>query len=97
MMELWEIQRREWDDRNAPLSERRLTPVVPFVFYTGEDHWATPLDFRDRFDIPPGCERFVPTWETLFLNLHRTPPEALTALVHAIGWALRALQAEKAS
>ena len=49
------------------------------------------------FDIPPGFERFIPAWETLFLNLRRTPPEMLTAFVNAIGWALRALQAEKAS
>ena len=96
MLELWEIQKREWDDRNAPLSERRLTPVVPFVFYTGEDNWNSPLEFRSLFAIPPGFARFIPDWETLFLNLRRTPPETLTSFVNAIGWAMRALQAEKA-
>ena len=97
MLELWEIQRREWDDRNAPLSERRLTPVLPFVFYTGEDNWTQPLEFRNMFDIPPGFEPFIPHWETLFLNLRQTPPETLTAFINAIGWALRTLQAENFS
>ena len=32
MLELWKLQRREWDDRNAPLAERRLTPVLPLFF-----------------------------------------------------------------
>ena len=97
MLELWELQRRGWDDRKAPIAERRLTPVVPFVFYTGEDNWTTPLAFRNMFDAPPGFERFIPSWETLFLNLRRTPPETLTAFLSAIGWAMRGLQAEKAS
>jgi hypothetical protein len=47
-------------------------------------------------DLPPELERFVPDWETLFLNLRQTPPETLTRFASAIGWALRVLQAEKA-
>jgi hypothetical protein len=32
----------------------------------------------------------------LYLNLRQTPPETLTRFASAIGWALRALQAERA-
>ena len=47
-------------------------------------------------DLPAELERFVPDWETLFLNLRHTPPETLTRFASAVGWALRVLQAEKA-
>ena len=97
MLELWDTQRREWEARNAPLAECRLTPVVPFLFYTGEANWNTPLKFRAMFDVPDGFEPFIPSWETLFLNLHRTPPATLTSVLSSIGWALRALQVEKSS
>ena len=96
MLELWELQRREWDDRNAPIAERRLTPVLPFVFYTGRRNWKTPLEFRSMFDVPPGFERFIPQWETLFLNLRKTSPETLTEFGAAIGGALRVMLAENA-
>ena len=97
MLEVWELQKREWADQNIPPAERRLTPVVPFVFYVGRRTWNAPLAFRDMFDVPPGFERFIPSWETLFLNLHKTPPKTLTGFVNAIGWALRTLKSEKAS
>ena len=38
----------------------------------------------------------MPSWETLFLNLHRTPPDALTRFATAVGFALRVLQSEQA-
>ena len=97
MLELWELQKREWDDQNVPPAERRLTPVVPFVFYVGRRSWNTPLSFQAMFDVPPGFERFIPSWETLFLNLRKTPPETLTSFVNAMGWALRTLKSEQAS
>ena len=46
-------------------------------------------------NLPPVLQRFVPAWETLFLNLHRTPPETLTQFATAVGYALHVLQAER--
>jgi hypothetical protein len=97
MLQLWEAQRREWEDNKTPMEARKLTLVVPFVFYTGERNWTAPKQIAEMFDVPAGFERFVPSWETLFLDLQRTPSEQLTGFVNSIGWALRALQAEQAS
>jgi putative YhgA-like transposase len=97
MGQLWDTQRREWEDRKTPVSERRLLPVVPVVYYTGERRWSAPIDLKHLMDLPAELERFVPQWETLFLNLHQTPPESLTQFASAIGWALRVQQAESAS
>lgn len=94
MGELWDTQRREWEDRKSPVAEQRLLPVIPVVYYTGEKRWSRPISLKGLMDLPVGLERFVPEWETLFLSLHETPPEALTRFASAIGWALRVLQAE---
>jgi hypothetical protein len=95
MGELWDTQRREWGDRKTPKARRRLLPVIPVVYYTGEKRWSRPISLKHLMDLPADLERFVPDWETLFLHLHRTPPETLTRFASAIGWALRVLQAER--
>jgi hypothetical protein len=84
LAELWDTQKREWEDagRSMPL---RLLPVVPLVFYTGADAWNMPIGLSSLMDLPPALQRFVPTWETLFLNLHRTPPSTLTQFSTAVG------------
>src|SRR5438105_2220207 len=46
-------------------------------------------------NVSPELERFIPSWETLFLNLRRTPPEALTRMAASVAWALRVLQNER--
>jgi len=93
---LWDSQRREWERKSVPLKARRLDPVIPLVFYTGEKAWSTPLRLADLMDAPAELKRFVPDWETLFLNLHRTPPETLGRFATAVGRALQVLRAEKA-
>jgi len=96
MTQLWDLQRREWDDRGLAVSARFLSPVVPLVLYTGTQDWSRPLHLKDLFTGPPELTRFAPDWETLRLNLHATTPEALTGINSAIGWALQVLRAEKA-
>jgi Putative transposase, YhgA-like len=96
MGQLWDSQRRRWQDANLPAEQRRLHPIIPLVFYTGTAPWSAPIGLANLMDLPGELGRFVPRWETLFLNLHDTPPETLTQFTTAVGWALRVLQAEKA-
>jgi hypothetical protein len=97
MTHLWDLQRRESE---AVPGERvgppRLHPVIPVVFYTGQEGWSTGLRLAELVAAPPELERLSPAWETLFPNLHRTPPESLTRFASAVGWALRTLQVEQA-
>ena len=95
MMQLWESQRREAQDASLPASQLRLSLVVPVVFYTGVDTWNALPGLGALLDAPPALGRFVPTWDTLFLNLHNTNPADLTRFSTAIGYALRVLQAER--
>jgi hypothetical protein len=92
--ELWDAQLREWSDAR-PSSPLRLLPVVPIVFYTGTDSWNTPISISGLVNVPTPLQRFIPAWDTLFLNLHHTPPETLTHFATAVGYALQVLQVEK--
>ena len=94
--ELWSAQVREWEDTRPPAENRRLHPVIPIVFYTGRESWDQEIALANLMDLPAPLRRFVPAWETLFLNLQQTPPDILTQFSSAVGWALRALQAERA-
>lgn len=96
MVELWQTQLREWEDARTPAAQRRLRPVVPLVFYTGKRRWLEPLRLADRMEAPAELARFIPSWATLFLNLHHTSPETLAGVATAAGYALQVLQAEMA-
>jgi len=77
-------------------SEWRFHPILPVLFYTGESDWNTSLSVTALMDVPEEFERFVPSHETLFLNLHAIAPEQLTAKEHPFGWIARILKKEKA-
>ena len=94
MVELWSEQLRVAAAAHVPKRQVRVYPVIPLVFYTDESEWTTPLDLAHLMDLPPELARFVPHWDTLFLNLHETPPQTLTQFSTAVGYALRVFQAE---
>lgn len=94
--QLWDLQRREWEDQGIAASARYLSPVIPVVLYTGTQDWSRPLRLTDLIAGPAELQRFAPDWETLRLNLHATSAETLTGINSAVGWALRVLRAEQA-
>ena len=94
MMLVWDSQRREWQQNKTPKSQRKLHPILPIVFYTGERRWQTPLSFDPIMDMPEALSRFVPKFDCLFLNLKETDAETLTKHGSIFGWLLKALQKE---
>ena len=96
MTELWNTQRREWETNNVLRSARRLCPILPIVFYTGEQRWNTPLTLTGIIDSPESLSRFVPTFDILFLNVKETDEATLTRTDHPLGWLLTVLQKENA-
>jgi hypothetical protein len=71
----------------------QLYPILPLVFYTGRKKWRQLPTLQTLMELPKELEAFVPIWETLFLNLHETPPDTLMQLGEAVAVVLRALQA----
>ena len=97
MTQIWDFQRREWESNNIPKREWRFRPILPIVFYTGEQRWQTPLTFGALMDVPDILAKFVPKFETLFLSVKRTDPSTLTKTDHPFGWLLTVLRKEHAN
>ena len=96
MVQIWDAQRREWESDNVPKSQWRFRPILPIVFYTGEQRWSTPLTLNAVMDIPDVFSRFVPQFDTLFLGVKETDETNLTKSNHPLGWLLTVLQKEQA-
>ena len=94
MVQIWESQRREWETEKLPENERRLQPILPILFYTGDRPWTVPVSLTAIMDVPEILERFVPSFDTLFLGVKETEAAALTQAGHPLGWLLRVLQKE---
>ena len=94
MVQIWETQRREWETEKLPENERRLQPILPILLYTGDRPWTVPVSLTTIMDVPEILERFVPSFDTLFLGVKETEAEALTQSGHPLGWLLRVLQKE---
>ena len=95
MVQIWESQREQWKKKKIPESERRLQPILPVLFYTGDRPWRVPVSVTTIMDIPKILERFVPSFDTLFLGVKQTEADVLTQSGHPFGWILRVLQKER--
>lgn len=94
MVQIWMEERRQWTEAKQPQAEWRLTPIIPIVFYTGSGEWQAPLSLTALMDIPEILTRFVPTFDTLLLDVKATDPDELTQTGHPFGWLLTVLQQE---
>lgn len=96
MAALWETQRREYLRQKTPVSQWRLHPIVPIVFYTGGRRWQPDLSVAALMDLPALLMEFTPRFRALYLPLKQTPPQSLTARGHPFGWVLKVMRAEDA-
>ena len=96
MMHIWDAQRQRWLQDNVPKSEWRLRPILPIVFYSGDRRWHVPLSVTAIMDKPEALTRFVPEFDTLFLNVKEMEATELTKTGHPFGWLLTVLQNEQA-
>ena len=97
MNQILALQRREWVTNNIPESEWRYAPVIPIVFYTGEQRWNAPLTLDALMDVPDVLSEFIPKFKILLLDVKATAPDTLTRTGHPLGWLLTVLQKENAS
>jgi len=104
MLRIWESQREKFEftfrrateERNVPLTKWRFHPILPVVFYTGEQKWDEPLDIKRLFDLPKLLEEFIPQHKTILFSLKATSPERLVEYDHPFGWILQLMQKENA-
>ena len=56
MCQIWDSQRREW----------RFQPIIPIIFYTGDQKWETFPSLETLMDLPEALNRFVPKFDCAF-------------------------------
>ncbi|MCG9129794.1 Rpn family recombination-promoting nuclease/putative transposase [Candidatus Poribacteria bacterium] len=94
MCQIWDAQRRELESGNIPRQEWRLQPILPIVFYTGKSKWQNHFSLKNLIDLPDSLYRFVPQYDTLFLDVKETTEEDLTKTNHSLGLLLTVLKNE---
>ena len=94
MVQIWDAQRRAWEDNKVPESQWRFRPVIPIVLYTGSRKWEVPIKIDVLMNLPEELRRFVPTFETLFLNVKGTEESDLLKSNHPFSWLLAVIRKE---
>ena len=96
MCQIWHGQLEEQKNSKVPRRAWRLRPILPIVFYTGQQRWKIPISLSASMDIPSLMTPFVPTFETLFLGVKDEDIEKFTDVDHPFGWLMTVLQQETA-
>ena len=97
MYNLWVAERQRWTTEEVPKEERRLRPILPILFFTGDQSWHLPLLPTSMMEIPESLVPFVPTFDVLLLDVKQTEQSELTKTGHPLGWLLTVLQKELSS
>ena len=97
MYNLWVAERQRWTVEEVPREERRLRPILPILFYTGDQSWHLPLLPASMMEVPEVLMPFVPTFDVLALDIKRAEESELTKTGHPLGWLLTVLQKESSS
>ena len=92
MCQIWERQRRAYMTQEVPMGEWRFQPIIPIVFYTGEQKWETLPSLETLMDLPEALSRFLPRFDVLLLDVKRAADETLVQSDHPFGWLLTVLK-----
>ena len=96
MCQIWDQQRQKWVSENVPKGKWRFRPIIPVLFYTGEESWQTLPALDTLMDVPDALTRFIPKFETLFLSVKSASDETLLKTDRPFGWLMTVLKQEKA-
>ena len=95
MCQIWEKQRREYTAQKLPKSEWHFQPIIPIIFYTGEQKWEILPSLEALMDLPEVLSRFTPRFDVLLLDVKRAADEVLLKSNHPFGWLLTVLKEEE--
>ena len=96
MCHIWDQQRQKWMSDNVSKGKWRFRPIIPVLFYTGEERWQTLPALDTLMDVPEALTRFIPKFDTLFLDVKSTSDEMLIETDHPFGWLMTVLKQENA-
>lgn len=96
MVQIWDAQRRDYEDNEVPETQWRFRPIIPIVFHTGSGKWNVPIRIDWLMDLPDELRRFVPSFDTLLLDVKGSDEQKLLREEHAFGWILSVIRKENA-
>lgn len=96
MVQIWDQQRQKWVSENVPKGQWRFRPIIPVVFYTGEQVWQPLPSLEILMDIPGPLVRFVPRFESLFLGVKSESDANLLKTERPFVWLMTLLKREEA-
>jgi hypothetical protein len=73
-----------------------LSPIVPIIFHTGTQPWATHRTLATLIEGPEEFARFAPNWEPLFWDVAERSPEELLETTSELLTTLAVVRAEEA-
>ena len=94
MCQIWERQRREYTAQKVAKSEWRFQPIIPIIFYTGDQKWETLPSLETLIDLPEALSRFLPRFDVLLLDVKHETDERLLKSNHPFGWLMTVLKEE---
>ncbi|MBI5781857.1 MAG: Rpn family recombination-promoting nuclease/putative transposase, partial [Rhodocyclales bacterium] len=73
------------------ITGRRLPPVLPVVFYTGEVRWNAPTDIAELLpqDLPPELAKYLPRMSYVLIDENAYTDEALAGLKNVVAATIR--------
>ncbi len=92
MCQIWERQRRAYITQEVSKGEWLFQPIIPIIFYTGEQKWETLPSLETLMDLPKALSRFLPRFDVLLLDVKRAADETLVRSDHPFGWLLTVLK-----
>ena len=92
MCQIWSGQLETMENAKVPVSQRRLKPILPILFYTGSRRWNRPVTLNAVMDLPELMDPFVPKFETLFLPVKDTDTDKFLQHNHPFAWLMTVLQ-----
>ncbi len=77
--------------KGGQITGRRLPPVLPVVFYTGEVRWNAPTDLAELLpqDLPPELAKYLPRMSYVLIDENAYPDEALAGLKNVVAATIR--------
>ena len=96
MDQIRDAECRSLENSNVPKSEWQFSPILPIIYYTGEQRWEEPVPLSDLIDAPKPLVRFIPKFDILFLNVKEMSETDLWNMDHPFGWLLTVLQKDRA-
>ena len=96
MGQIRDAERRILERSDVPKTKWWFSPILPIVYYTGDQKWEQPVPLSDLIDAPDPLARFIPKFDMLFLNVKEMSEMDLWDMDHPFGWLLTVVQKDRA-